>query len=187
MFEENPYEVSPLQSVSASSDDDDVFRGRLAVLGVIIFMIGWSLLTILLFVVTTGKNRLPVQVTRLGFTIFLATCLYAGHNWARILITIGLALGVLTTLLIFQSVIESGNYFMIGTFVVMIIGYTACCMILTKWSSVDAFMRYQRRDSVKPLTVRSLESNDTVREECPWCEELVAPHDGMCPACNRPI
>ena len=138
---DNLYEPT---DVSTHGDEQLVGRGRFVVLCVIGFVVMFSLLTILLFNLLSGSQKLPAQVVRFLLTIGLAVCLYRGQSWARYLMVFLFGLAAIMSLFAPPSVMASAHPVMIAYLVVMIGGYAASAISLVALPSVGKFMMHQR-------------------------------------------
>ena len=121
-----------------------VRRGRFMTIGVIVFVIGISLLTIFLYNFTLGAGRLPVQAVRLFFTVGLAMFLYKGESWARYVMATLLGIASLIALYSLSTVTTSLHPLSLAYVWVMIVGYAMSTIALVAVSSVDIFMEYQQ-------------------------------------------
>ncbi len=139
---DNPYE--PPTVVSTHGDGHLVNRGGLVVLFVIGFVVTFSLLTILLFNVVLGSQKLPAQVVRFFLTIGLAACLYRGHSWARYLMAILFGLGAIVGIFALPLTIANAPPVMLAYFAVMIGGYAASSISLVILPSVGKFLIHQQ-------------------------------------------
>ena len=104
----------------------------------------FSLLTILLFNLLSGSQKLPAQVVRFLLTIGLAVCLYRGQSWARYLMVFLFGLAAIMSLFALPSVMANAHPVMIAYLVVMIGGYAASAISLVALPSVGKFMMHQR-------------------------------------------
>jgi hypothetical protein len=145
----NPYESPTTRTFEADSRADAAVRsGRVIVICVIAFATGFSLMTIVLFNVVFGSQRLPAQLVRFALTVGLAICIYNGQSWARYVMAVLFAMAVLYSLVVFPAILNNANALELACFVVMMVGYAASAVALIAIPSVGRFMEHQRRPTM---------------------------------------
>lgn len=144
---ENPYD-SPEKATSFNPADDAaaVRTGQVIVICVIAFAVGFSLLTIALFNLASGTQRLPTQLVRFALTVWLAICLYRGQTWARYLMAVLFALAAVFSVFAVPAMLDNADTLVLAFFVAMMAGYAACAVALVAIPSVGRFMEHQRRE-----------------------------------------
>lgn len=144
---ENRYTAPETEPPLTNQFSAEVNRGRIVVVCVIVFVIGFSILTILLFNLLSGSQRLPAQIVRFALTVGLAVCLYKGQSWARYVMAVLFGIAAAMSLFSLPAMISNAHPIMLGYFIVMIAGYAASAISLIAVPSVGKFLEHQRSRS----------------------------------------
>ncbi len=139
----NPY-MTPLEGHPKRSQRS-VTIGRIVVVTVIVIVVGISVMTILLYNLLLGNQKLPTQVIRLALTIGLAVALYRGHLWARNLMVFLFGIASVVMLVMLPKLFYLyGEPVIFGFVVATTIGYALSAIALTVVPDVAVFLEHQR-------------------------------------------
>ncbi|MGK2857693.1 MAG: hypothetical protein ACSLFQ_10855 [Thermoanaerobaculia bacterium] len=118
-------------------------RGRSIVQLDIALCIGTSILTIMIYVMSLGPERLPTQIVRFLLTVVLCVFLYRGYSVARylLIILLGVTLGLMGLAL--PSVFAAGKPGVTVGILLMGLGYAFIMVTLARSESVKAFLDTQ--------------------------------------------
>lgn len=113
--------------------------GQALVIGAIVFMVGFELLTLALHLSTQGAQKLVPEVGRLSLTVLLCYYLYAGSQVARWLTLVLTLLGGAAGILLMSQVPGVARILL----AVMGIGYLSVCVLMVV-PPVGQFLEYQK-------------------------------------------
>lgn len=135
-MDENPCQSSATESTDASSlDGAEIRRGRVIVLCVIAFAVGFSLVVIVSFNVVSGTQRLPSQIVRFALTLGIAVCLYRGISWARYLLAALFAAAAVFAGITLPAMLKQATPFAVSCSAVAVLGYAASAVALLAFPS----------------------------------------------------
>ncbi len=122
--------------------DENIARGKNTLIGIIAAVLGISLLSTIVTIITNGFSGFATDIIRFGLSCLLCFFLYKGQTWAKwVMVVLYLLAGVLG-LIGALSIIVS---FVLGiTSLALGIIYGGSAILLLTSKDIKAFLAYQK-------------------------------------------
>lgn len=127
--------------------DANILKGKKMLIIAISFVLGISIISIVIFLFSLGTEKLLEQTVRLALTALLCYFVYNGYSWAKwvmvVLLSISAFIGLLGTITIVVSPVLG-----IVSFVYFAV-YAEVVYIIAIQKDAKAFMKYQKENRTK--------------------------------------
>ncbi len=182
---DNPYASPPEIAVTFASTTktrDRFSRGRTFFFVAATIALGLSAFAIVAYLAQVGPGRLPAQVIRFALATFLFVEIYRGQNWARYLMIVFAAGGVLVVATsLFQIDFSETSLLAVCALAFYAICYGIVAAALLS-SSVDVFASSQRQKFKKAQD--ALPRVNPNAFPCPECNYPLSKGAMVCPQCD---